>query len=279
MGRDLAQRVQQSTEGELTAQNTQQAPAQRPLDQQIHAMSQEFQRALPAGGAEATQLVRDGLTCLRTTRTLANCEPATVLGGLMTCAQLGLRPGVLGHAWLLPFWDKHTRTHRAQFVIGYQGYVDLAFRSGLVTSIDAHTIHSGEYYQVKYGLHPVLEHTPVLDGDPGTPIAYYATVHLTNGGEVFRVIPHTEMLEHRDKHAMNQNGPWHDQFDAMAHKTCVRRLSKYMPKSSHFATALAADETVRTDTSADADPAWNGEHVDTEVIDADASEEDEHTDT
>ena len=56
-------------------------------------------------GVEAAQLVRDALTAVRTNPKLAECEPNSVLGSLMTCAQLGLRPGVLGHAWLLPFWD------------------------------------------------------------------------------------------------------------------------------------------------------------------------------
>ena len=81
-------------------------------------------------GREATQLVRDAMTCLRTIKKLDQCEPTSVLGALMTCAQLGLRPAVLGHAWPLPFWDNRSKCYKAQLVIGYQGYIELGHRSG-----------------------------------------------------------------------------------------------------------------------------------------------------
>jgi recombination protein RecT len=90
------------------------------LADQIRGMEKQFQLAMPRG-AEATQLVRDALTALRTIKHLDKCEANSVLGALMTCAQLGLRPGVLGHAWPLPFWDRHSKGYKAQLVIGYQG--------------------------------------------------------------------------------------------------------------------------------------------------------------
>ncbi len=86
----------------------------------IRSMEGQFQAAMPKG-AEATQLIRDALTAMRMTKNLSRAEETSVLGALMTCAQLGLRPGVLGHAWLLPFWDGKNRGYKAQLVIGYQG--------------------------------------------------------------------------------------------------------------------------------------------------------------
>jgi recombination protein RecT len=87
----------------------------------------EFEAALPKGVTVA-QLKQDALNSLRATPKLAQAHGPTVLGALMTCAQLGLRPGVsgLGHAWLLPFknWKEGNRLD-AQLIIGYRGYVDL----------------------------------------------------------------------------------------------------------------------------------------------------------
>ena len=81
------------------------------LSQQIVRMEDQFAMAAPRG-IEAKQLVRDALTALRQNPELAECDPQSVLGGLMTMAQLRLRVGVLGHGWLLPFRDWKTKRRR-----------------------------------------------------------------------------------------------------------------------------------------------------------------------
>lgn len=271
-------------EARIAANN---APAQqRPpsLSDQIRSMEQQFAMAAPKG-VEAAQLVRDALTALRQTPKLAECTPQSVLGSLMTCAQLGLRPGVLGHAYLLPFWDKRQGGQVAQLVVGYQGLVELAHRSGKIQSLIARTVHENDTFDVDYGLEDKLVHKPYMGGDKGQPVAYYAVAKFTTGGHAFFVMSHPEMLEYRDKHAKARNrngqvfGPWADNFEAMAHKTCVRQLSKWMPKSTELATAISADETVRVDLAPDAinygqhpDGDSAPEHVDGEVVDDQAED-------
>lgn len=263
MAQNLEQRLTQNA-------NT---PAQRQpqtLADQIRSMESQFQMAMPRG-AEASQLVRDALTALRQNPQLGECEPATVLGSLMTCSQLGLRPGVLGHAWLLPFWDGKTRSRKAQLVIGYQGLVELAHRSGQIKSLIARTVHANDLFEVDYGLEDNLIHKPAMRGPKGDPIAYYAIAKFTTGGHAFIVMNHDEMCEYRDRHATAKTregkivGPWRDHFEGMALKTVVRQLSKWMPKSTDLARAIEADESVRVDlTPAAID---YPEHVDGEVLD------------
>ncbi len=252
------------------------------LAQQVQQMEQQFALAMPRG-VEARQLIRDALTCLRTTPKLGECQPSSVLGGLMTCAQLGLRPGVLGHAWLLPFWDKNANNgqgkpkgaYKAQLVIGYQGLVDLAHRSGKVASLIARTVYSNDTFDVDYGLADSLVHKPALNGRRGEPIAYYAVAKFTTGGHAFIVMTLDEMREYRDRFATARNkqgevvGPWRDNFEGMAHKTCVRQLAKWMPKSTELAQALAADEGIRIDLDPTQDVAAVTEHdvIDGEVVD------------
>lgn len=241
--------------------------AKNSLADQIRSMEKEFQLAMPRG-AEATQLIRDALTAVRMTKNLDKCESASVLGALMTCAQLGLRPGVLGHAWVLPFWDGRTGGHKAQLVIGYQGYVELAHRSPKVASIIARTAYSGDVFDVDYGIADTIIHKPNLFGERGQPVAYYAIVKYVSGGYAFFVMSHADMLKYRDENATAKTrekkvfGPWVDNFEGMAHKTCVRQLAKWMPKSTELATAMAADEGVRVDLRATADPAESTERVD-----------------
>ncbi len=235
------------------------------LADQIRAMQSQYQLAMPRG-TEAAQLVRDALTAVRVNQKLAECEPSSVLGSLMTCAQLGLRPGVLGHAWLLPFWDSKARTNKAQLVIGYQGIIELAMRSGRISSLIARTVYANDEFDVDYGLADSLVHKPNLFGDRGDPIAFYAIAKFTSGGHAFVVMTMSEMLHYRQQHAKARTregkifGPWVDNFEGMAQKTCIRQLAKYMPKSTELATALVADEGVRVDLSPTLDAAEVTEH-------------------
>lgn len=291
MGSNLAERAEQARGAELAK------PAPVTLAQQIERMQVEYQRAMPRG-AEAAQLVRDALTCLRTTKKLDQCDAASVLGALMTCAQLGLRPGVLGQAWPLPFWDskageinpktqKPKGGYRAQLIIGYQGLVELAHRSGRVASLIARPVYANDVFEVDYGLSDNLVHRPNMAGPRGEAVAYYAIVKFVNGGHAFYVMSHTEMLTYRDKHASTRYkdkatgrdvifGTWKDHFEAMALKTCVRQLAKWMPKSAELASAIAADEGVRVDLNPQLDPESSTTYVDGEVVEdeAEAAEQD-----
>lgn len=261
MARDLANRL------------TNQSPAQRGgsnLPDQIRAMESQFQMAMPRG-AEAAQLVRDAITAIRQTPQLAECDAPSVLGSLMTCAQLGLRPGVLGHAYLLPFWDSKAGHRRAQLVIGYQGLVELAHRSGQIKSLIARTVYENDLFEIDYGLDDRLVHKPTMNGPKGRPVAYYAVAKFNSGGHAFYVMSHYEMEEYRDNHATAKTrdgrvvGPWRDHFEGMAHKTCVRQLAKWMPKSTDLGRAIEVDNSVRVDlTPAAVD---YPEHVDGQVID------------
>lgn len=270
MARDLANRL------------TNQSPAQRGgsnLPDQIRAMERQFQMAMPRG-AEAAQLVRDALTAIRQTPQLAECDAPSVLGSLMTCAQLGLRPGVLGHAWLLPFWDSKAGHRRAQLVIGYQGLVELAHRSGQIKSLIARTVHENDLFEVDYGLDDRLVHKPTMNGPKGNPIAYYAVAKFTTGGHAFYVMSHYDMEEYRDRNATAKTrdgrvvGPWVTNFEGMAHKTCVRQLAKWMPKSTDLGRAIEVDGGVRVDlTPAAVD---YPEHIDGQVIDGEQEETPAH---
>ncbi|GAB3670477.1 recombination protein RecT [Saccharopolyspora tripterygii] len=258
MGNDLTRRVKDANSGQVAKQG--EPPS---MADQIRSMQSQFQMAMPKG-AEAAQLVRDAMTCLRTTPALARCDAASVLGGLMTCAQLGLRPGVLGHAWLIPFG------RQAQLVIGYQGLVELAHRSGQIKSLQARTVYANDTFDVDYGLADSLIHKPAMTGSKGEAVAYYAFAKFVTGGHAFVVMSHDEMKEYRDQNAKSKTGPWKDNFDAMAHKTCVRQLAKWMPRSTEFATAIEADNTVRVDTSVNPDAALHGQRTD--YIDAEVDE-------
>lgn len=243
MARDL--------EARATGQSVQQQP--EPLRTQIGKMEKEFQAALPQG-MEAVQLIRDIQTQLQTIKNLDKCDAKSVLGSAMTCAQLGLRPGVLGQAWILPFWNNKKRGHDAQLVIGYLGYIELAYRSGKVSMLQAREIHEHDHFELVWGAEAdTIIHKPApFDQEPGPVVGWYAVGRTTTGGYVFtRPMSRVEMEKHRDKHAPRYQGdiigPWKSDFNGMALKTMVRKLMKFLPKSTEMAQAMVHDGGVRFD--------------------------------
>lgn len=264
-------------------QNT--ADVEPSLMDDIRRMEPQYQAAMPRG-LEAVQLTRDAFTLLRRTPRLGGCNRLSVLGGLMTIAQLGLRAGVLDQAWLVPFWNKNggPRDERgnpkgedaAQLIIGYRGYVELAHRSPHIAGFSARTAYANDEFKIRLGTAEEILHEPLLEGDRGAPALHYGVAKFTNGGFTFRYKTAAEMREHRDKFANNPHratSPWRTSYVAMCDKTMLRDVSKFIPKATALATAVAVDESIRMNLDVDADPTETSRFVDGHVIDGDAPDE------
>jgi recombination protein RecT len=213
-------------------------------------------------GREATQLVRDAMTCLRTIKNLDKCDPESFLGSLMTCAQLDLRPGVasLGHAWPLPYWDNAQRRHRAQLIVGYKGYIELGYRSGKLAGIASRVVYEGEEFDIEYHEDgDRLIHKPSYRGLRGEPVCFYSVARVVGGGySLTEPMSVEEMQQHRDRHAPRDRngkivGPWIDHFLPMGKKTMILRNFALLPKSAEMLTAMQADNGIRVDLTPTAD--------------------------
>lgn len=206
--------------------------------QLIKAQMPAIGRALPTttDPARFAQIV---LTECKRNPQLLTCDPMTLLGAMMTAAQLGLYPGPLGHAYLIP------RKGQVQFQTGYRGMIDLALRGGQVLSIDAHVVYTGDQFEYRYGTEPFLDHTPNLE-EPGDRRCVYAVAKLRAGGTVFRVLPFTE-VERRRARGHGDTPAWRDDYDAMSMKTAIRALSPFIPQTPEFAEAQRLDDSVRTE--------------------------------
>lgn len=276
MGRDLARRVAEQVDDKqigLVRDKHPDDPLQssfKTLSQSIRTMAPEFALAMP-DGVDPMQLVRDAITEARRNHKLLQCDQASVLGALMTIAQLGLRCAVLGHAWPVPFWSNKDRGYRAQMIVGYRGYRELVWRSGGLSGNEARERRLNDHFSYAYGTHRFLDHVPAED-DRGPVTHYYAVLHYLNGGFDFEVMSLPEIQAHRDRYASTKDkdgkvfGVWVEHFDGMARKTPYLRVVKRGPMTRQLELATVADGTVRTDTSRNNDAALYGEHpvIDTE---------------
>jgi recombination protein RecT len=193
----------------------------------------------------ADRMCRIALTALRTTPKLAECTPASFLGSIIQASQLGLEVNTpLGQAYLIPF--KQT----CQLIIGYQGMMDLARRSGQVRAIYAFAVFDGDRFSYSLGLNPTVEHSPSgITRDPKKITHVYAVAKLLDGEPVFTVLTRADVEAARARSLAKNSGPWVTDYEAMAVKTAVRRLFKWLPKSAEMAIAASVDESLETQRS------------------------------
>lgn len=210
------------------------------------------QFALAIGGStpaqrqeRAERFTRICLTAMRQTPKLAQCEPASILGAMMTCAQLNLEPNTpQGLAYLIPY------NRECQFQVGYKGLMQLMYRSGAIASFNADVVYRQEVeqglFEYESGISPRISHKIDLlnpearTGKPEDVIAAYAAVVLKTGEPIVRLVTKMEIDQAR---ALNRgNSPaWRDHYAAMAIKTAIKRLSAWLPVTK-VADAFAAEE-------------------------------------
>lgn len=189
------------------------------------------------------RMIRTALTSFSTTPMLLDCTPRSLLGAVIQAAQLGLEPGLIGMAYLVPFKNRKSGTTEVQLIPGYKGLLALARRSGEISTIQAHCVYEDDAFRYQYGLDPKLDHTPSPKPDRGAMVYVYAVARLKDGGAQFEVMTKHEVDAHRDRYSRAaQQGPWVSDFEAMAQKTVLRRLCKLLPASVDLQTAVALDE-------------------------------------
>src|SRR5690606_10332500 len=128
------------------------------------------------------RLARVALTAISSNPRLLECTKESLALALIEAGQLGLEPnGVMGQAYLVPYFNGKTKKYEAQFQVGYRGLIDLARRSGEVTKVEARAVREGDYFEYEYGLTPQLVHRPDPSGQ-GEMTHVYAIAWLRDAG-------------------------------------------------------------------------------------------------
>ena len=215
----------------------------------IKAMEPAIKKALPSV-ITPERFTRMVLSALSSTPKLAECSPQSFLAAMTPAAQLGVEPNTaLGQAYLLPY-----RNHgqmECQFQLGYKGLIDLAYRSGEVSVIQAHTVYENDVFEYELGMDPKLRHVPAK-AERGEAVAYYAMFKTKDGGYGFEVMSVDDVQRHAQRYSKSYgsgSSPWRSNFDEMAKKTVLKRALKYAPLKSDFVRGMAQDETIKAELS------------------------------
>jgi recombination protein RecT len=219
------------------------------IQEYIKQMEGEIRKALPSV-ITPERFTRITLSALSANPKLQQTTPRSFLAAMMTAAQLGVEPNTpLGQAYLVPYMNKGVL--ECQFQLGYKGLIDLAYRSGDVTIIQAQTVYENDTFSFEFGLEPSLKHIPAKE-NRGQPVWFYATFKTKSGGYGFEVMSVEDARNHAKRYSKAySNGPWQTNFEEMAKKTVLKKVLKYAPMKSDFVRAIASDETIKSDLSDD----------------------------
>ena len=174
---------------------------------------------------------------------LLECTKKSIGAAAMKGAVYGMETGVLGRCYLNAY-NKKVKASQGQpehyvkemeFVIGYKGLLDMAYKSGEIVSIAAEEVKEKDHFVFMKGLHENLEHMQAM-GNRGETIAYYSYARLKSGGFKFEVMSREEMMAHALQYSKQQykgklSGAWGTSFDGMAKKTMLVELLKYLPQT------------------------------------------------
>ena len=185
------------------------------------------------------RMARVALTEFRKNTALGNCTPESIMSSLITLSQLGLEPGVMGQAYLIPY--KNTCTA----VPGWQGYVDLVSRAGRAT-VHTDAVRSGDAFEYAKGTSPFIQHVP-SDSSDEAPFTHVYAVGRVRGAEhpIFEVWSRKKAEAHLKRY--NKVGERHyakqseHNFEMYARKCALLQVIKYLPKSVELQTAANLD--------------------------------------
>lgn len=195
-------------------------------------LKQKIAQALPKHISE-DKFLRILFTSMQQTPKLMQCTQASLFSAIIQSAQMGLEPdGRRAH--LLPYGDKCT------LILDYKGIVELALRSGEVSSIHADVVCENDEFEENLGV--VTVHKIDRRKERGAVYAVYCIIEFKDGAKKCEVMSIDEVEAIRKRSKSGNNGPWKSDFNEMAKKTVFKRASKWLPLSPEVQKNISVDD-------------------------------------
>lgn len=184
---------------------------------------------------------------------LKKCSEISFIDCAKEAASIGLIPSrVTGHAYLVPFKGKCT------LIIGYKGLITLLCRNKDIQSVHARIVREGDKFEPHYGTEDKIVHIPTLNEK--NPITHvYAIITYKSGLKQFEIMTKQEVGKVKAKSKSQYF--WKDYYEAMALKTVIRRLAKYVPSNSIYEQFLNLENKQEEMLSKEDEKIWEGDYV------------------
>lgn len=193
----------------------------------------------------ASKFIASITSAVATNQSLQECDAGSILSAALLGEALNLSPSPqLGQYYLVPFEQKkynsatrkyETISKKAQFQLGYKGYLQLAMRSGQYSDLDVIDVRDGEYLgrDKNTGKHKFEFMEDEVERENKPIVGYMAYFELLNGFKKSIYWTKEKMTKHAIEYSQSYASDikkgttysfWSKDFDGMAFKTMYRQL-------------------------------------------------------
>lgn len=176
-----------------------------------------------------------------------NITKGSVTTAIVNTCVVGLVPGpALGHCHFIPFKKGKgaNEVTNAQLVIGYKGFLELAYANEFLIDCNPEVVLQGEFVERWHDINgPQIKHIlPENRPEPDREnlVAVYNTWHTRAGGKGYFWRSKAE-IDRVDRGAKS-NTPWSSDYRGMCLKSAIRPSAKLWRMTRNLADAVMLDE-------------------------------------
>lgn len=146
----------------------------------------------------------------------------------------------------VPYYDSHTGSTKVQAQIGFRGFRELAYQSGLYSEINASVVYSDDKVRRDRETGEiVVEFSESPEAMDGAVVGYFAFAKDKQGKLISSVyMSKAKMDKHRDTYSNSKSGPWTTSYEKMALKTVIKQLCGQISTSPLLNDAIKLDQSV-----------------------------------
>jgi recombination protein RecT len=219
----------------------------------IKQYSSDFTTVLPShlNGATWVRLAQGALKKGKKTpngrtelETAAANNPGAFLAALLDAARLGLEPGTEQY-YLVP--QKIKGQPEIRGIVGWQGYVELMYRAGAISSVVAECVYTADKFAYQPGIDERPRHEIDWDAPNRGDLRLVYSYAVMGDGATSKVVvlnrAAIDRIKASSQGADSPYSPWVTHEPAMWLKSAVRQLAKWVPTSAEYRKAVngAAD--------------------------------------
>lgn len=202
----------------------------------LTARTDFIQKQISDTNLDAERVIAAALAYIGSTPALWPCDPETVRDAVIAAAKRNLVVGPEGYAWLIPFKENDRQGNYirtvCQYMLGYKGMLELMRRSGAYSNVTAFIKYANDVLVVKVGTDGRFEYTPKVFGNRGPVEGYIAFAKLTSGEFIFEAMDKTAVDAIRARSKAPGSPAWTNDYDRMALKSVIKRLSQHAEMSA-----------------------------------------------
>jgi recombination protein RecT len=220
----------------------------RIVGEELQKLKPVLEDLLKSDVLTADRMLKIYLRSIGRSQKLRECTVASLAQSMIASAELGLElGGPSGHAYPVPYWNKHISRLECQMIIGYKGMIYLAKNDAgeRVKGIESHLVYEKDQFDETLGHPKSLIHVPARS-DRGRVVGAYAICYFRDAEPIWEFMDIEQLEKIHLRSPAKDDGPWKTDTEEMWRKCPVRRLWKYLQEGtgpgSRLSKAIAIED-------------------------------------